>query len=55
MAAGLDSKDLTSAEFGKGDRDGKEDSGVSDRDGGLTHSKKTPVSDKVGKWEEKAD
>lgn len=48
-------KELPLAELGKSNRDGKEDSWVSDRDGGLTHSKKTPASDEVGKWEEKAD
>lgn len=33
-------KELPLAELGKSNRDGKEDSWVSDRDGGLTHSKK---------------
>lgn len=43
--SGLQSyKELTSAEFGKG---GKEDSWISDRDGGLTHSKKTQFLTKL--------
>ena len=37
-------------ELGKGDRDGKKDSWISDRDGALTHS-----NHEAGRWEETTD
>lgn len=55
VAAGLDSRGLRdwNQQFGKGERDCKEDSWISDMDHGLTHRERTPVSDEVGRWKEK--